>query len=133
MKQRDMLIVLAVLIGAILLGLWMRRSRREGFQTTPECTYAEPKPGFIPFCANDLDSPYRCITYNSLQDAKIACSGNDNCRAVVEATLGPDRKIYQMRVGPGASTYDNLQTMINLPHPQQNILSNSGRENRLAL
>jgi hypothetical protein len=111
MKQSQLLIVLAVLIGAILLGIWMRRGRREGFQTTPECTYAEPKAGFIPFCANDLEIPFRCLTFNNLQEAKIACSGNDNCRAVVEADLG-NRKVYQMRVGPGASTYENLNTMI---------------------
>lgn len=111
MKQQQLLIVLAVLIGAILLGLWMRRSRSEGFADTPECTYAEPKAGFIPFCANNLENPFRCLTFTTLQEAKIACSGNENCRAVVEADLG-NRKVYQMRVGPGASTYDNLQTMI---------------------
>ncbi len=112
MKQQQLLLVLGILIAAILLGIWARKVSREGFEATPECQYSNGISGFLPFCANDLTNPLNCGTYTSLDEAKIICSGNENCRGVVEARF-PNRTRYQIRTGPGASDYSSVEKMKN--------------------
>jgi hypothetical protein len=110
MKQRQLLLVLGILIAAILLGIWARKMSRQGFEATPECQYSNGISGFLPFCANDLNDPFKCGMYTSLDEAKVICSGNENCRGVVEAKL-PNRTLYQIRVGSGASDYTSVEKM----------------------
>ena len=110
MKQRQLLLVLGILVATILLGIWLRKMSREGFEVTPECQYSNGISGFLPFCANDLNDPFKCGIYTNLDEAKVICSGNENCRGVVEAKL-PNRTLYQIRVGPGSSDYTSVEKM----------------------
>jgi hypothetical protein len=110
MKHQYLLLVLGILIATLLLSIWLRKTGREGFQTTPECQYSNGISGFLPFCANDLTNPLNCGTYTSLNEAKIICSGNENCRGIVEARM-PNRTRYQIRTGPGASDYSSVEKM----------------------
>lgn len=121
MKQQQLLLVLGILVATLLLGIWLRKITRQGFQTTPECQYSNGIPGFLPFCANDITNLFSCGQYTSLTEAKVICSGNENCRGVIEANLG-NRKIYQIRVGPGASDYSSVEKM------KQEMMGNSDFE-----
>jgi hypothetical protein len=114
MKVAFLATVLAILIGALLLSMWMRKPSYEGFEAAPECTYSSEIPGYLDFCANDIRRPFDCPSFDTVDAAKIACSTNENCRGITRVRIGNagQRSVYSIRVGAAGSTdYTNLETM----------------------
>ena len=115
MKVAFLATVLALLIGTLLLSMWMRRPSYEGFETAPECTYTdEISNRYLLGCANNLEFPFLCEGYATLDEAKRACNLNPNCRGIVKSGggTGPASVSYTIRTGgAGATDYTNLETM----------------------
>ncbi len=108
MKQQQLLLVLGILIATLLLGIWMRKMSRQGFEDAPQCTYSEAIPGFLLGCSDNPDVPFACVPYPTLAAAQASCSINDACRGVV---YNPRANFYSIRMGPGSTDYTNLQKM----------------------
>lgn len=108
MKQQQLLLVLGILIATLLLGIWLRKISRQGFEDVPQCTYSEAIPGFILGCSDNPDIPFACVPYPTLAAAQASCSINDACRGVV---YNPRANFYSIRMGPGSTDYTNLEKM----------------------
>jgi hypothetical protein len=113
MKVAFLATVLAILIGTLLLSMWMRKPSYEGFEAAPECTYSAEIPGYLDFCANNVNRPFNCQSFTTLDAAKVACSGNDNCRGITKVTVGDaGTSIFTIRIGgEGSTDYTSLEKM----------------------
>ncbi len=113
MKTAYVLTILGILITVIFLGIWSRKRVSEGFETTPECTYSDALPGYMTYCANNVNQPFFCSSFGTLEAAKTACSANQNCRGITMIRVGNEgTRRYTIRVGGDGSTdYTNLNKM----------------------